>query len=423
MAELAMAVKAVPTGTSGRTHGWTGLLLFLVIIAMARGAGGQDGNRTRISAFVIGAVTPNYNPFVALFVEDPQFVYGGYPITYPLGSYRERQKIARRYYPRTGRDLVENYEVMVFHEARIEHMSPRHFQDIHTAFTEEGMVGASSPGMSWDTAWITTVLYELTPVTRYYDYVRNSPYRVAFDKAREPVFAPFVELGIEKVIGENYHLMTPKEGSMVWADMKPNGWPWLVSMKSGGPSAGMMWVFTGCFDAPWWGLAYGPRDHNPYVVDLVTNLLFHSLDIPLISDVHARREARRVLAGFQAQKLLVLHMMEWADNFGANILPLSERLTALEAEAQGAVDFYLEQDYVMTISHMESMNDKIIEITDHAVRLKNEALAWVYVTEWLVVSSVGMVAGVAVWSLMVRRRVYREVGATRLRETAWRDDM
>ena len=108
-------------------------------------------------------------------------------------------------------------------------------------------------------------------------------------------------------------------------------------------------------------------------------------------------------------------MLEWAEKFGANILHLSERVTEIEAEAQEAVDFYLDQDYPSTISFMESMSLTVCEISDESLRLKDEALFWVYVSEWLAVTSVALVAGVVVWSLMVRRRMYRAVGATRLR--------
>jgi hypothetical protein len=176
-----------------------------------------------------------------------------------------------------------------------------------------------------------------------------------------------------------------------------------------------MWVFTGTFDHSWWRLSYGYRGDNPYVVDMVTNLLFHSFGMPLIDDIHARREARRVLYHFQAQKLLVLAMMEWADSFGANIIPLNDRLKELEGEVGKARGLYVNQEYGATISFMESMSADIIGITEEAVRLKNEAMTWVYMIEYLVVTSTTLTSGYIVWSLMVKRRRYRSVDTTRLR--------
>lgn len=57
---------------------------------------------------------------------------------------------------------------------------------------------------------------------------------------------------------------------------------------------------------------------------------------------------------------------------------------------------------------------KMKDIEELAVKVKNEALFWVYVVEWLSVSGVSRVSGVVVWTLMVRRRMYREVKTTKL---------
>jgi hypothetical protein len=53
--------------------------------------------------------------------------------------------------------------------------------------------------------------------------------------------------------------------------------------------------------------------------------------------------------------------------------------------------------------------------TELALDLKDQALMWVYIIEWLAVTATGSLTAVVVWTLMVRRRMYREVGATRLR--------
>ena len=49
-----------------------------------------------------------------------------------------------------------------------------------------------------------------------------------------------------------------------------------------------------------------------------------------------------------------------------------------------------------------------------AIQAKDNALFWIFVIEWFVVTGTSMVAGALLWSLMVRRRLYREVGETRL---------
>ncbi len=53
-------------------------------------------------------------------------------------------------------------------------------------------------------------------------------------------------------------------------------------------------------------------------------------------------------------------------------------------------------------------------ITMEAVRLKDEVLLWVYLVEWLAVSGTGTGCGFILWTLMVRRRSFKEVETTRL---------
>jgi hypothetical protein len=388
--------------------------MFILIIPLLPTAV-EGGDVSQISGFLVGAMSPTITPFGALFVEDPQFTYSGYPVRYPLASVDDRRRTLRRYYPRTRDELIDNFDVMVFCEARIEHMTPRQFHDLDFAFREGAMVGAASPGLDWNAAFLSTILYHIMPVWQYDQYTENFPYRVVFRGERDPVFSPFVELGVERIVGNNFHVMSARAGATIWADIQPKGLPWLVSMRPGGGNAGTMWIFTGRFDPPWWGLMHRYSGRNPYAIDIAANIVFYSMDMPKITDIFARRQARAMLSSFKTSKLLVIHMMEWADNFGANILPLSERLTAVEEEAQEAMEFYVEQEYDATISFMDSMADGIIDITDEAVRLKNQALFWVYISEWLVVSGVSLSTGTALWHLMVRRRIYRAVGSTRLR--------
>jgi len=49
------------------------------------------------------------------------------------------------------------------------------------------------------------------------------------------------------------------------------------------------------------------------------------------------------------------------------------------------------------------------------MRLKDMALMWVYVSEWAAVLGTSLLAGYVVFTLMLRRAMYRQAGMTRLR--------
>jgi hypothetical protein len=169
----------------------------------------------------------------------------------------------------------------------------------------------------------------------------------------------------------------------------------------------MQWVVAHIFDS-WW-----TESNNPYSLDIATNIIFYSLERPLINNILARREARRLFTVFQTKKSIILSMLEWADSFGANVLSLEDQLMGIEADGEGAIEAYVEQDYQTTIDFLESLSQEVAEISDEAVRLKDEAMFWVYISEWLAVTSTGIMTGFILWTLMVRRRMFREVTATR----------
>ncbi len=395
-------------------------LIVLVLIYVCPAVLAADEGE-RIPIFLIGATHPAINPFTGYFMQDPLFIYALEPIPPDLPD-GEKQKLDRIYYPRTRQILIESYDMIIFYDARLQHFTPRQLHDLDYAFREAGMGSIATFGPAWEQVWEVTTLYDTSPAFDYTDEWYHGLFWVGLRRDRDPVFTPFIELGMEKLLGDAYHLMVEKPGATVWADMMPMGTPWMISWRPGGSEAGLQWVCTDGFNAQWWGIGgsqgrtgtFGVLGSNPYAIDMSTNLILHSLDLPLISDIHARREARHLLSAFNEEKILILHMMDWADGFGANTVPLTERLSVVEDEAEAATEYYLVQDYPTVISQMEGISSKVSGITRDAVRLKNEAMFWVFVVEWLVVTSTGIVSGLVVWMLMGRRRIYKAVETTRL---------
>lgn len=374
-----------------------------------------EGQTTTISCFILGKVHPALCPLTGYFEEDPMFRYSLEPIPSGLTD-PERQKYDRLYYPRSRKILLETYDMLFFSDARIQHFIARQFHDLDFAFREAGMPSLWSFGPAYGQAIEGSILSEILPISDHNGHY-HKPWRVVFRREREPIFLPFIDLGMEKVTGDGFAWMTPRPGAVTWADMQPLDTPFLVSWRPGGGSAGLEWVCGDEYNVQWWGLSSGSRGSNPYAIDLVTNLVLYSVGRPLISDIHTRREARRLLSTFKSQKLLVLSMMEWADNFGANIFTLSNRLTELEQKVEDAMDCYVEQEYPASITLMGATASDITEITEDAVALKDEALVWVFLVEWMTVTSAGIITGIVVWSLMIQRKMYRTAGSTKLRLT------
>ncbi len=385
-------------------------VLALVLIAMTSPCWAI--NRTRISCFLIGSVQANICPLPSFFTEDPLFYYEEDPHQAGL-TLDERIRLDRLYFPRSRKMLMEKFDMVFFADPYIDHFTSRQFGDLNYAFKEGGMPSYWSFGPAYGNVIEPTILSDLLPISDYQGYYHD-PWHAVFRRDREPVFTPFIGLGVEKVPGEAWAWMKPRQGTVVWADMQPMDLPWIISWRPG-VAGGLTWVFADEFNRYWWGLASEARGINPYSLELMANMILYSLERNLITDVLARRQARHSISGYRDAKLLILSLLDWADMFGANTFTLSERLTELDAEVTTALEHYLAEEYDASISIMDEASLSLNDIGKHAMQLKDDALFWVFVFEWMAVSAAAVIGAVAVWSLMIRRKMYRPAATTRIR--------
>jgi len=397
-------------GAGGPRRPGGAVILVVAVLVASTSCSAQDTRR--ISCFLIGSVQAGICPLPNFFTEDPLFTWEQDPHQAGL-SLQERIRLDRLYFPRSRKVLLEKFDMVFFADPYIDHFTATQFGDLYYAFTQGGMPSYWSFGPAYGQVIQPSILNDVLPISDYKGYF-HQPWRAVFRRDRDPVFTPFIQLGVERVPGEAYGIMWPREGSLTWADMQPQNLPWVVSWRPGGKEAGLAWVFADEFNYYWWGTISEARGANPYALDLMTNVILYSLGRPLLTDILSRRSARVSIATFRSEKLLVLSMMEWADKFGANTLPLSNRLGELDSQAAAAHEQYLDQEYDSVISTMSAISSQMKEITALAVHLKDQALFWVFISEWLVVTSAAIVAGLTVWTLMIRKKVYRPVRVTRL---------
>jgi hypothetical protein len=108
-------------------------------------------------------------------------------------------------------------------------------------------------------------------------------------------------------------------------------------------------------------------------------------------------------------------MFEFAENFGASTMEIYGRLGEIEEVKLEADRDYLQGEID---SSFDSMNTLLVELQgleEEALELKDRALVWVYLIEWFAVCGTMLICGVVLWSLMVKRTMYREVSVTHLR--------
>jgi hypothetical protein len=151
-----------------------------------------------------------------------------------------------------------------------------------------------------------------------------------------------------------------------------------------------------------------------YYGDYCLNVVTYIIGGKLPDDPALVYQARQLMADFRNIRQTLDALIEFASKFGANMAPAEAMIGDAEDTRSQAERSYIDAEIEQSIEEMRAAIEILEEASDRAYRLKDEALLWVYITEWLVVSSTGLICGFILWTFMVRRRMYREIGQTRL---------
>ncbi len=150
-----------------------------------------------------------------------------------------------------------------------------------------------------------------------------------------------------------------------------------------------------------------------YWKDVLARMVYFPARATIPADVSITHALRLQISQYSFQKRMVFSLIEFADTFGANTNTLNQKLADTD-ELRTKVDtLWITEEFNECMPAMEEAMTSLAQVMADAVTAKDRALLWVYIIEWLTVAGTSIVVGVVVWSLMVRRRLYREVGATR----------
>ncbi len=334
-------------------------------------------------------------------------------------------RIMRIYTPRRTADLVGKYNMIILHECPYASTAYEDlwFKDTWVMMFVEsieefgvslemwgGDAAWGGGGEGFYTSWGETMLGPLLPADGLggYNYEVATPQRVDFvDESNALARLPWktcppIELN---------NAVKVKEGAHRVADVVHGGtrWPYIFDWEYGeGFLVGETQVVHSRDTR---NLMIGYWDYFP---DFVTYLVYYGArrEIPL--DVVLVKRLRDQISTHYAERSLVISVLDFAERFGANVLSGFREIDDIDQAHREAEESYLEGDYVecgIILDEIQQMWKKTSRI---AVNLKDRALLWVYVIEYLVVSGAALACGVAVWSLMIRRRLYREVSTTKM---------
>ncbi len=391
------------------------LLLAPAILAMETR---QDPNTRRVRALLGGFPPSGWPGWAEVFtfaIEDPRIdVRAAIPhlsLDTPMVDLAFARRVARIYMPRNYGSFLDNVDFVALINIDRRIFTPENIAWFTDGVIDEGigllMTGGSQGfgGYGGFPSWADTVLDEVLPVYCYEgehsksylprlrvnmpdnELARSIPWEEA------PCYFP-------------YNFVSPKEGCNVIIESRdekktPIIFYWDVGKGRCVGEQNIFGVF-GCNFMEW-----------TYFQDHVINVYYYTVAVPLPTDILIAHELRRKWHEYRIQLKLLASLIEFADRFGANMRTVDDQMEGLRSIKATADDLYLENDHPAALRVIQEAISEARRIGHLAVRLKDQALLWVYAIESATTLGVFLLSGTLLWSLMVRKALYTEVSGTR----------
>ncbi len=390
------------------------LLCLILLLFCAAGVQGRvDPATNRIRLLMIGEIKAEHQSATSYMFADPKVDLTLIPAG-DIADPKTSRRFVRIYIPRSKKLLIDGFDAIELFDFVSYILLDQHITWMRDAVHDEGL-GLALTEMGWydvtdwtgndAEAWMATVLYEAYPVDMVLQ-VQNLD--TAFMDITEKT--PLVDLpGFEQtaMTGVLHHgIEVARPGSVVHTVWRVGQEDAIVSGTYGQGATLMIPM----------GWDNVPRDTQVgwfHYVDFVLNHVYFVAQAKLPEDLEVIHALRTAFIRYQDQKSMTTGLMEFIDKFGANTRTVEEMLGGLEEEKKQSEYLYLTDDYEGAWESMKSVLDGFQKISNEALKIRERALLWVYITEWLVVMGTFIICGTILWSLMVRRRYFREVAVTR----------
>lgn len=335
-------------------------------------------------------------------------------------SAEDTQKFIRLYFPRTY-EAMRSYDFIILTATEYDLLSPKQDQWMYDSI-REGTGGINDNSVfsvvgTIMTAWANSLTSKAFPNDAAAVAERGGwrgmllAFSVTVDRDfPDPVLTLFLPYGVERAPCWGVSsVVVPREGSgtLAWQHGNfPSRQPYLTvwDYEKGRTFTCGSLIPGGWFNYP----------DNPYCPEILVNMIFYSTKRRLIQDVDVFHTARYSIIQFSMRRGILVSLKDFIDAFGADTQGIDDEISELDALYQEGVQQYIDLDFSKCQEYMAVVLDRFDEAEKMAMEVKDQALLWVYLVEWLVVSSVLSISGFTLWTLMVRRRLYRPTTPTRL---------
>jgi len=342
----------------------------------------------------------------------------------PMAASSEAQvhRMVRAQMPRTLADLTSNYDVVAMHNANVIALDP-HIAKLAQAVSEGGLGllmsgGWESFGGSGSTypPWGETFIGKLLPTEDIVGVWEQSGRPVIDEPDHEVISSlpwDFSDPDLAAEAKWHHNPVAVKQGAEQLAHVitglgrqDPLMVAWALENDA------RVFALTSEIHCLFWqGGAYG----NPwkYGYDFGCNLMIYLDNRPVPQDIDLVHIARAKMFEVETRRSLLMALLDFCESFGASTRSLMPRFEEIDQVIAQAMPEYLQLQFEDMLESYRVADEMLAKAEQEGVKLKNRTLLWVYVIEWLAVTGTSMVCGFLLWSLMIRRRLYREVRTTR----------
>jgi len=335
-------------------------------------------------------------------------------------SVEDTEKFIRLYFPRTY-EAMRTFDFILLTATEYDLLSPKQDQWMFDSI-REGAGGMNDNSVfsivgTIMTSWANSLTSKAFPNDAAAVAARGGwrglllSFSVTINKDfSDPVLTVFVPYGVEKAPCWGVSsAVVPREGAgtLAWQHGNfPSRQPYLAvwDYEKGRTFTCGSLVVGGWFNYP----------DNPYCPEILMNMIFYSTKRRLIDDVEVFHTARSSIIQFSMRRGILVSLRDFIDAFGAETQAIDDEISELDRLYQDGVQAYVNLEFSECQEQMTAVLARFSEAEKMAMKMKDLALLWVYVVEWLVISSALSISGFGLWTLMVRRRLYRPTMPTRL---------
>ncbi len=391
----------------------------LVLISLSTSASAEGPSRSpRVRVLYTGDpismhyVTPYTFMRVEPLVEVTPVIASSIVASYAFGLQGPDmiRKSIRLYMPRTYKSLVDSYDVIILSDSSVAVFTPKQIHWFAQSVREDGLGLVMAGGVeSYQLgAWDQTEVAKILPVDCLPD--STGPGFAQILDVEDEFLNSIPWEGLKEIGFGGSNKARRREWAKELAVLKVSAGGENPMMVVGDIGKGRTFAFTP--DWTWgWG---GSFSRWEYYGDFCNNLMLYVSRREVPQDIVLLHRARKALMNLDISRAMLISLIDFVEKFGARPTKLDEMMGEIDSMRKQAEERYLEQDFSSALNIVLQALKRTKDLEREAVKAKETALFWIYVSEWLVVSATLLISGFVIWSLMIRRRLYREVGSTRL---------